>query len=235
MLGIDPGFLSSLFQVIMIDLVLAGDNAVVIGLAAAGLAPDLRRRAILIGILAATGLRIAFALVTTQLLSLGGGLLIAGGLLLLWVCWKMYRELTVSDAEEEEATEALEDADRDALQEDLHADDLLTVVVGLEEPVDELLQGPIHGRIRAELLEVAAEHLDVARLVDDLAGEAELGLDLGHHVEELGAEGERRLLAEKQLRERERPLLGAHPVEVLAADVALDRLVRGLAVVLDRP
>ena len=114
MFGIDPGFLSSLFQVIMIDLVLAGDNAVVIGLAAAGLAPDLRRRAILIGILAATGLRIAFALVTTQLLSLGGGLLIAGGLLLLWVCWKMYRELTVSDAEEEEATEALEDADHNA-------------------------------------------------------------------------------------------------------------------------
>ena len=65
-------------------LVLAGDNAVVIGLAAAGLAPDLRRKAILIGILGATVLRIGFALVTTQLLSLGGGLLIAGGVLLLW-------------------------------------------------------------------------------------------------------------------------------------------------------
>jgi YjbE family integral membrane protein len=114
MFGIDPSFLSSLLQVIMIDLVLAGDNAVVIGLAAAGLAPDLRRRAILIGILAATVLRIGFALITTQLLSLGGGLLIAGGLLLLWVCWKMYRELTVSHEEEEEATEALSDADHNA-------------------------------------------------------------------------------------------------------------------------
>ncbi|WP_084620170.1 TerC family protein [Devosia chinhatensis] len=114
MFGIDPSFLSSLFQVIMIDLVLAGDNAVVIGLAAAGLAPKLRRKAILIGILAATVLRICFALLTTQLLSLGGGLLIAGGVLLLWVCWKMYRELTVSHDEEQEATEALANADLNA-------------------------------------------------------------------------------------------------------------------------
>jgi YjbE family integral membrane protein len=114
MFGIDPSFLASLFQVIAIDLVLAGDNAVVIGLAAAGLSSDLRRRAILIGILAATVLRIIFALLTTQLLSLGGGLLIAGGLLLLWVCWKMYRELSVSHEEEHEATEALDDADHNA-------------------------------------------------------------------------------------------------------------------------
>ncbi len=114
MFGIDPSFLSSLLQVIMIDLVLAGDNAVVIGLAAAGLAPELRKRAILVGIIAATLLRIGFALITTQLLSLGGGLLIAGGLLLLWVCWKMYRELTVSETEEEAATEALADADLNA-------------------------------------------------------------------------------------------------------------------------
>ena len=77
----------------MIDLVLAGDNAVVIGLAAAaGLPPELRRKAILIGIVAATGLRIGFALIATQLLSITG-LLLAGGLLLLWVCWKMYQEL----------------------------------------------------------------------------------------------------------------------------------------------
>jgi predicted tellurium resistance membrane protein TerC len=75
-----PG-LAALIQVILIDLVLAGDNAVVIGLAAAGLPTDLRRRAILIGIIAATVLRICFALVTTQLLSLGGGVLVAGGIL----------------------------------------------------------------------------------------------------------------------------------------------------------
>ena len=114
MFGIDPSFFTSLLQVIMIDLVLAGDNAVVIGLAAAGLASDVRKKAILIGIIAATVLRICFALITTQLLSLGGALLIAGGVLLLYVCWKMYRELTVSHEDEEEATEALENADLNA-------------------------------------------------------------------------------------------------------------------------
>jgi YjbE family integral membrane protein len=106
--------LAAFFQVILIDLVLAGDNAVVIGLAAAGLEPTLRRRAILIGIIAATVMRIGFALITTQLLSLGGGVLIAGGILLLYVCWKMYRELSVSHEEEHEATEALADADLNA-------------------------------------------------------------------------------------------------------------------------
>lgn len=87
----DPGALGALFQVIMIDLVLAGDNAVVIGLAAAGLPHDLRRRAIIVGIGAATVLRIAFALVAWQLLAITG-LLLAGGVLLLWVCWKMWQE-----------------------------------------------------------------------------------------------------------------------------------------------
>jgi YjbE family integral membrane protein len=114
MFGLDPSFLSSLLQVILIDLVLAGDNAVVIGLAAAGLATDVRRKAILIGIIAATLLRIFFALITTQLLALGGGLLIAGGILLLYVCWKMYRELTTSHEDEHEAQEALEGHDLNA-------------------------------------------------------------------------------------------------------------------------
>ena len=82
----------ALFEVVMIDLVLAGDNAVVIGLAAAGLPAGQRRRAILIGIVAATVLRLAFAGVATQLLQIVG-LLFAGGLLLLWVCWRMWREL----------------------------------------------------------------------------------------------------------------------------------------------
>jgi YjbE family integral membrane protein len=87
--------LTALFQVIMIDLVLAGDNAIVIGLAAAGLPDVQRRKAILIGILAATVLRIGFASVTVQLLQIIG-LLLAGGILLLWVCWKMWRELRTS-------------------------------------------------------------------------------------------------------------------------------------------
>jgi YjbE family integral membrane protein len=81
----------------MIDLVLAGDNAIVIGLAAAGLPEDHRKKAILAGILAATALRIGFASITVQLLQIIG-LLLAGGILLLWVCWKMWRELQASHA-----------------------------------------------------------------------------------------------------------------------------------------
>jgi YjbE family integral membrane protein len=84
--------LTVLFQVVAIDLVLAGDNAVVIGLAAAGLPKDQRARAILVGIIAATVLRIGFAIFAVQLLDIVG-LLLAGGILLLWVCWKMWREL----------------------------------------------------------------------------------------------------------------------------------------------
>ena len=110
----DAAFLTSFLQVIMIDLVLAGDNAVVIGLAAAGLPKELRRKAILIGIIAATVLRIGFALIATQLLSITG-LLLAGGLLLLWVCWKMYQELRAGHrADEAAAVEALSEGDLDA-------------------------------------------------------------------------------------------------------------------------
>jgi YjbE family integral membrane protein len=98
--------ITAFFQVIMIDLVLAGDNAIVIGLAAAGLPHEQRTKAILIGIGAATALRVVFAGITTQLLSLVG-LLFAGGLLLLWVCWKMWRELRASVEQEQEAAEAL--------------------------------------------------------------------------------------------------------------------------------
>lgn len=88
----DPSSFYALLQVVMIDLVLAGDNAVVIGLAAASVHPSLRKKAILFGILAATVLRIMFALIATQLLAIVG-LLLAGGLLLAWVCWKMWQEL----------------------------------------------------------------------------------------------------------------------------------------------
>jgi YjbE family integral membrane protein len=84
--------LTVLLQVVMIDLVLAGDNAIVIGLAASGLEAKLRGRAIVIGIIAATVLRIAFAAFTIELLEIVG-LLLAGGILLLWVCWKMWRDL----------------------------------------------------------------------------------------------------------------------------------------------
>jgi YjbE family integral membrane protein len=91
-IGVSPDFAAAFMQVVMIDLTLAGDNAVVIGLAAAGVPREKRRTAIAVGILAATFLRIIFALLTTTLLSIVG-LLLAGGILLLWVSWKMWREL----------------------------------------------------------------------------------------------------------------------------------------------
>ena len=102
----------ALGQVIMIDLVLAGDNAVVIGLAAAGLPKDQRNKAILAGIIAATVLRIGFASVTTQLLQILG-LLLVGGILLLWVCWKMWRELRDGHGEQD-ALEAVTGEDLNA-------------------------------------------------------------------------------------------------------------------------
>src|SRR5690349_24070270 len=99
-----PEVMTAFFQVIAIDLVLAGDNAIVIGLAAAGLPAEQRSKAVVIGILAATLLRIGFAAVTVQLLSMVG-LLLAGGLLLLWVCWKMWRELRETHHEAANAQE----------------------------------------------------------------------------------------------------------------------------------
>ena len=102
-LSTDP--LNVLLQVVLIDLVLAGDNAIVIGLAAAGLPQAQRGKAILIGIVAATVLRILFAGLATQILQIVG-LLLAGGILLLWVCWKMWRELRASSKEPTEAKDA---------------------------------------------------------------------------------------------------------------------------------
>ncbi len=89
---IDVSQLSALLSVVIIDVVLAGDNAILVGMAASGLAADQRRRVIVLGILIATGLRLGFALITAQLLAIIG-LTLAGGVLLLWVSWKMYREL----------------------------------------------------------------------------------------------------------------------------------------------
>jgi YjbE family integral membrane protein len=86
------GPFAAFLSVLMIDLVLAGDNAVAVGLAAGGLPAKDRKKVILYGLGAAVVLRISFALITTWLLGVIG-LLLAGGILLLWVCWKMWREL----------------------------------------------------------------------------------------------------------------------------------------------
>jgi YjbE family integral membrane protein len=95
--------LIALAQVLLIDLVLAGDNAIVVGMAVAGLPRDQRSRAIVVGIGFATLLRIGLALVTLELLAIVG-LVLAGGLLLMWVCWKMYRELRPSQVMRDRAT-----------------------------------------------------------------------------------------------------------------------------------
>jgi len=104
-----PAAIAALFQVVMIDLALAGDNAIVVGMAAAGLPEHQRTRAIVLGMAGATALLVTFACVTTQLLKLVG-LLFAGGVLLLWVCWKMWRELrtTAGQHEDEEALSGIQ-------------------------------------------------------------------------------------------------------------------------------
>jgi YjbE family integral membrane protein len=100
--------LSALLQVIMVDLVLAGDNAIVVGMVAAGLPRDQRTKVIVIGIAAATVMRVGFALVTTQLMQIIG-LTLAGGILLLWVSWKLWRELS-EQRKEAKAVKELNDA-----------------------------------------------------------------------------------------------------------------------------
>ena len=87
-----PEAITVFFEILMIDIVLAGDNAIVVGALAAGLPADQRKKVILLGVAAALVLRIVFALVVSQLLQIVG-LILAGGLLLLWVAWKMWREL----------------------------------------------------------------------------------------------------------------------------------------------
>lgn len=88
--------LAAFFEILFIDIVLAGDNAVVVGALAAGLPPEQRKKVILIGVIAALVLRIIFALLVTQLLQVVG-LVLAGGILLLWVAWRMYREIRHKD------------------------------------------------------------------------------------------------------------------------------------------
>ncbi|MEL6288459.1 MAG: YjbE family putative metal transport protein [Pseudomonadota bacterium] len=90
--GLSLDSIADYTKIIIADLVLSGDNALIIGMAAAGLAPELRKKAILFGMVVAAGLRIVFALVATYLLNIPG-LLLIGSLLLFWVCWKLYQEI----------------------------------------------------------------------------------------------------------------------------------------------
>jgi YjbE family integral membrane protein len=93
---VTTGAIAAFFEILLIDIVLAGDNAIVVGALAAGLPAEERKKVILIGVIAALVLRIAFALIVSQLLQIIG-LVLAGGILLLWVAWKMYREIRHKD------------------------------------------------------------------------------------------------------------------------------------------
>jgi YjbE family integral membrane protein len=101
-LGLPHGSIAAFVQVVLIDLVMSGDNAIIIGLAVAGLPAESRTRIIFWGVAGATVLRIGFASITTELLEIIG-LTLAGGLLLLWVAWRMYRELRSKGRSEAEA------------------------------------------------------------------------------------------------------------------------------------
>jgi YjbE family integral membrane protein len=93
---ITPAALTAFFEILFIDIVLAGDNAIVVGALAAGLPAEQRKKVIMIGVIAALVLRVVFALVVSQLLQIVG-LVLAGGILLLWVAWRMYREIRHKD------------------------------------------------------------------------------------------------------------------------------------------
>jgi YjbE family integral membrane protein len=144
--------LVALVSVIVIDLVLAGDNAIVVGMAAAGLPQELRKKAIVVGIAAAALLRIFFALFTTQLLNVIG-LVLAGGLLLLWVAWKLWRETRNADRHRQ----AMMGADHGAT---LAADPLLSVAGD-----DQAVATP-RKSLRAALLQIVAA--DVSMSLDNV-------------------------------------------------------------------
>jgi len=102
-----PSAISAFFAVVMIDLALAGDNAVAIGMAAAGLSSEQRKKAIIVGLAIAVVMRVTFSLITVRLLQIVG-LLVCGGFLLLWVCWRMWKDLRQSAQEEAEAEAVLQ-------------------------------------------------------------------------------------------------------------------------------
>ena len=121
-------------QIIIADIVLSGDNALIIGMAAAGLAPELRKKAILFGMVIAALLRVVFALIATKLLGIPG-LLLVGALLLFWVCWSLYREIRASShAQAEDELENLEDngAPRRTLKQALIAITIADVSMSLD-------------------------------------------------------------------------------------------------------
>ncbi len=128
--------LQAFVSVIIIDLVMSGDNAIIIGLAAAGLAPRLKRRAIFLGIVGATVFRTLFASITYQLLSIIG-LLLAGGILLLWVAYKIWREIRLGLTDQPEADTA--EAEAEAQGKSLRSAIISIVIADVSMSLDNVL------------------------------------------------------------------------------------------------
>ena len=103
-------YLWDIVQIVFADIILSGDNALVIGMAAAGLSPELRKKAIFWGMAMAAGLRIFFAIIASYLISIPG-ILFVGGLLLSWVCWRFFLEIREQQAEDDAAGEGLDEED----------------------------------------------------------------------------------------------------------------------------
>ena len=106
-INMDFSLIIDVVQIIFADIVLSGDNALVIGMAAAGLSPELRKKAIFLGMALAAGLRIGFAVIASYLLTIQG-ILIIGGLLLTWVCWRFYKDIQEFNKKDEEGAPQVE-------------------------------------------------------------------------------------------------------------------------------
>ena len=173
--------MTALLQVIAIDLVLAGDNAIVIGLAAAGLPTEQRKKAILIGVLAATVLRIFFAAITVKLLAIVG-LLLAGGILLLWVCWRMWRDIAAEKHQIAPEITAGASAKRAILQIlvadiSMSLDNVLAVAGAARDHLDVLIIGLL---MSVALMGAAASY--IARLLERYRWIAYIGLAIVVYV-----------------------------------------------------
>ena len=180
------GQLGALLQVVLIDLVMSGDNAIIIGMAVAGLPPQNRTRIIFWGVVGATLLRIGFAAVTTQLLQIIG-LTLAGGLLLLWVAWRMYRELRLkshhASSEVEQAAHAAAKTPRQAMIQIIAADVSMSLdnVLAVAGAAKQNVTALVFGLVLSVLLMGLAATL-VSRLLDRYRWIAWLGLAMIFYV-----------------------------------------------------
>lgn len=177
----DPGGFVALLQVLMIDVVLAGDNAVVIGLAAARVPPQIRRKVIFWGLIAAVVLRIALAAVAVKLLAIIG-LTLAGGILLLWVCWRMWRDIAGDKQHDAPMIEGAASAKRAIIQIlvadiSMSLDNVLAVAGAARDHLDVLVIGLL---LSVGLMGAAANV--IARLLEKYRWIAYIGLAIVVYV-----------------------------------------------------